>query len=107
MTNFNGMKNSKKSHADRKLNSNKISDIRIIKASKICNEIKQKKVVVPTLGPRTKFLHYVFDLRWDLNKAVNEILKEYSTLDKEIVLKWLEEENEKSKKGRMNSDEGR
>ena len=107
MTSFNGIRNSTKTHADRKLNSNKVSDIRIFKASKICNEIKEKKLVVPTLGPRTKFLHYVFDLRWDLNKAVNEILKEYSVLDKDIVLKWLEEENKKKKKGRMNSDEGR
>lgn len=107
MINYKGMRNSKKSYAQRKLDLNKTSHIREIEVAKICNEIKMKKGITPQLGPRAKFMHYICDLKWDLNQAIDEIVKEFPALNKDIVMQWLKEENEKSKKGRTSSDDGR
>ena len=63
------------------------------------NERKMKAIQVktPKVGPRGKFIHYIKDLNLDLEKATNEILKEFPSLDNEIVENWYKESIKKER----------
>ena len=73
--------------------------------------IRRKKQIekiqneIPQVGPRTKFIHYVFDLKMNLDEAINNILKEFPAQDKENIFQWYYDD--KNNRERSNSNEGR
>lgn len=72
-----------------------------IEADSIMNEHDRKKKALqtktPQVGPRSKFFHYINDLNLDFEKAVDEILREFPSLNKEIIEIWEKESIKKER----------
>lgn len=66
---------------------------------------KIKSKSTPKLGPRSKFIYYIYDLKMDLEEAVDKIIKEFPVLEKNNIIDWYNDE--KNKRERRNIDEGR
>lgn len=100
----NGYKvNANKSYKERKFESKKYERIRRAINSEIMREHKASKK--PSLGPRTIFYHYVYDLKWSVTDATKEVLKEFPSLTEENILKWLKEKEEKKEEKGQDHDE--
>ena len=81
--------------------------------SSLLSDLERKRKIkaglsAPKLGPRTKFIHYIYDEKMDLEKAVEKVLLEFPSLERENVLYWYYDEKNKKERGRENGeDEGR
>lgn len=62
----------------------------------------------PQLGPRTKFIHYIYDEHLHMKDAIKKIVDEFPDFvgEEECIINWYNEE-EKKRKERSNMDEER
>lgn len=71
-------------------------------------QIKEEnfKVKTPQLGPRRRYIHYIYDLKMKHIDAMKRILTEFPEINYKMVEKWYNEEA-KRREELENSDEGR
>ena len=71
-------------------------------------QIKEEnfKVKTPQLGPRMRYIHYIYDLKMKHIDAMKRILTEFPEINYKMVEKWYNEEA-KRREELENSDEGR
>ena len=60
---------------------------------------KVKNKVQPVVGPRVKLMHYIKDLKLNVNEAFKKILTEFPDVSREELITWYREEKEKDEKG--------
>ena len=70
--------------------------------------IKEENLKVKTLqlGPRMRYIHYIYDLKMKHIDAMKRILTEFPEINYKMLEKWYNEEAKK-REGLENSDEGR
>ena len=71
-------------------------------------QIERLKNEPPQLGPRTKFIHYIYDEHLLMKDAIQKIIDEFPDLagDEKCIICWYNEEEKKIKE-RSNSNEAR
>lgn len=80
--------------------------------SQVDRMIKEKrreenfKTKTPQLGPRMRYIHYIYDLKMKHIDAMKRILTEFPEINYKMVEKWYNEEA-KRREELENSDEGR
>ena len=74
----------------------------------ISEQIKEEKfkAKTPQLGPRTRYIYYIYDLKMKHIDAMKRILTEFPEINYKMVEKWYDEEA-KRREELENSDEGR
>ncbi len=88
----------------RKARSKKVKGIFECEASNILNEKrkleKAKEKVTPHVGPRTKLMYYINNMKLSPEEAMKKVLGEFKgTVSSNDLIAWYREEKEKEGKG--------
>lgn len=70
-------------------------------------QIERLKNEPPQLGPRLKLYYYIYDEKMTIKEAAWKILKEFSAINIDDIIRWYNEEENRRLKERSNSNEAR
>ena len=68
---------------------------------------KAKQIPTPHVGPRLKLYYYIYDEKMTIKEAAWKILKEFSAINIDDIIRWYNEEENRRLKERSNSNEAR